>query len=155
MYLKATRPDILYDVSLLSRFTNCSTDTYFRAAKRVMRYVNGRLIFGIKFYANQKYICREVFVDNQAAIAISNNLVFHGKTKHFNIKLFYLRDLQKERSVRLKYCKSDPQLVDIFTKALPKNKFEFLREAWNLQQLKQGGRLNNCLSYCKIKSNNC
>lgn len=35
----------------------------------------------------------DVFVDNQAAIAISNNPVFHGKTKHFNIKLFFLRDV--------------------------------------------------------------
>lgn len=31
----------------------------------------------------------EVFVDNQAAIAISHNPMFHGKTKHFNIKLFF------------------------------------------------------------------
>jgi hypothetical protein len=32
----------------------------------------------------------EISVDNQAAIAISYNLVFHGKTKHFNIKLYFL-----------------------------------------------------------------
>ncbi|KAF2284783.1 hypothetical protein GH714_030364 [Hevea brasiliensis] len=37
----------------------------------------------------------EVFVDNQAAIAISYNPVFHGKTKHFNIKLFVLREIYK------------------------------------------------------------
>ncbi|KAF2285986.1 hypothetical protein GH714_009369 [Hevea brasiliensis] len=35
----------------------------------------------------------EVFVDNQAAIAISHNPVFHGKTKHFNIKFFFLRGI--------------------------------------------------------------
>ena len=72
--------------------------------------------------------CTEVFVDNQATIAISNNPVFHGKTKHFNIKLFFLREVQKEGSVDLKYCKSDLQLADILTKPLPKSKFEFLRE---------------------------
>ena len=31
----------------------------------------------------------EVFVDNQSAITISHNPVFHGKTKHFNIKFFF------------------------------------------------------------------
>ena len=86
-------------------------------------------------------------------IAISNNLVFHGKRKHFNIKFFFLRDLNKEGYVGLKYCKTDIQhqivlprrfverrfcwtkdcktdiqLADIFTKPFPKSKFEFLRE---------------------------
>ncbi|RDY10253.1 hypothetical protein CR513_05259, partial [Mucuna pruriens] len=36
----------------------------------------------------------EILVDNQAAIAISNNSVFHEKTKHFTIKLYFLRELQ-------------------------------------------------------------
>jgi len=67
--------------------------------------------------------CTEVFVDNQAAIAISNNPDFHGKTKHFNIKLFFLRDAQKEGSAGLKYCKTDLQLADIFTKVLPRSRF--------------------------------
>ena len=70
----------------------------------------------------------EVFVDNQAAIAISHNPVFHGKTKHFKIKLFFLREVQKEREVSLVYCSSEEQLADIFTKPLPANKFELLRQ---------------------------
>ncbi|KAE8729685.1 hypothetical protein F3Y22_tig00003435pilonHSYRG00123 [Hibiscus syriacus] len=43
----------------------------------------------------------EIFVDNQAAIAISHNPVFHGKTKHFNIKLFFLREVQNHGDVIL------------------------------------------------------
>ena len=70
----------------------------------------------------------EIFVDNQAAIAISHNPVFHGKTKHFNIKLFFLREVQKEEFVTLVYCKSEDQLADLFTKPLPISQFEFLRQ---------------------------
>ncbi|WVZ11324.1 hypothetical protein V8G54_015854 [Vigna mungo] len=204
MYLTTTRPDILHYVSLLSRFTNCATESHLIAAKRVLRYVKGTLNFGIKFCASQddtlqgysgsdwggsvddlksasgycflfgscvfswcckkqnilaqstaeaEFIaanaavnqalwlkkilvdlnmkqerCTEIFVDNQAAISISSNPVFHGKTKHFNIKLFFLREVQKEGTVSLTYCKSDLQLAEIFTKPLPKSKFEFLRE---------------------------
>jgi hypothetical protein len=70
----------------------------------------------------------EISVDNQAAIAISHNPVFHGKTKHFNIKLYFLREVQKNGDVRLIYCKSEEQLADLFTKPLPVNRFEFLRQ---------------------------
>ena len=41
----------------------------------------------------------EVFVDNQSAIATSHNPVFHGKTEHFNIKLFFLREVQNNVDV--------------------------------------------------------
>jgi len=48
----------------------------------------------------------KIFVDNQVAIAIFHNSVFHEKTKHFNIKLFFLREVQKEKFVTLVYCNS-------------------------------------------------
>ena len=70
----------------------------------------------------------KIFVDNQAAIAISHNPVFHGKTKHFNIKLYFLRKVQKNREVILLYYKTEDQVADIFTKPLPASKFEFLRQ---------------------------
>lgn len=69
----------------------------------------------------------EILVDNQAAIAISHNPVFHGKTKHFNIKLFFLREVQKLGDVILVYCKIEDQVADILTKPLLASKFEFLR----------------------------
>ncbi|KAI6669665.1 hypothetical protein NL676_004550 [Syzygium grande] len=31
----------------------------------------------------------EILVDNQAALAISQNHIFHGRTKHFKIKFYY------------------------------------------------------------------
>ncbi|KAK2371233.1 secreted RxLR effector protein [Trifolium repens] len=36
----------------------------------------------------------KIFVDNQAAISIANDPVFHGRTKHFKIKFFYLREVE-------------------------------------------------------------
>ena len=70
----------------------------------------------------------EVLVDNQATIAISHNPVFHGKTKHFNIKLFFLREVQKDGDITLVYCKTEEQLADIFTKPLSVSKFQLIRK---------------------------
>ncbi|RXY49382.1 hypothetical protein DD573_30005 [Klebsiella pneumoniae] len=65
-----------------------------------------------------------IFVDNQVVIAIANNPVCHGKTKHINIKVYYLIKMQQSGEVNLIYCKSKDQLADMFTKSLPINKLE-------------------------------
>ncbi|KAM7489733.1 hypothetical protein LguiB_027217 [Lonicera macranthoides] len=70
----------------------------------------------------------QIFVDNQAAISIANNLVFHGKTKYFKIKLYFLREVQREGEVQLIHCQTQNQSADILTKALPKSRYEFLRQ---------------------------
>ena len=70
----------------------------------------------------------QILVDNQAAISIANNLVFHGKTKHFKLKLYFLREVQNEGEIQLVYCKTESQNVDILTKLLPKARYEFLRQ---------------------------
>ncbi|KAH1073481.1 hypothetical protein J1N35_025809 [Gossypium stocksii] len=60
----------------------------------------------------------KILVDNQVVIAISHNPMFHGKTKHLNIKLFFLREVQKEANVMLIHCKTEKQIADVFTKPL-------------------------------------
>ncbi|KAK5786860.1 hypothetical protein PVK06_041506 [Gossypium arboreum] len=49
LYLIATRPDIMFGVSLLSRFMHCYNVIHFKAAKRILRYVKGTLSYGVKF----------------------------------------------------------------------------------------------------------
>ena len=50
MYLTATRPDLMFVVSLLSRYMERPTDLHLQATKRVLRYLKGTMDYGI-FYS--------------------------------------------------------------------------------------------------------
>jgi hypothetical protein len=57
MYLaSATRPDISYVVSKLSRFVSKPGDDHWRALERVLRYLKGTMIYGIHYTGNPKVL---------------------------------------------------------------------------------------------------
>jgi len=55
MYLTVTRPDILFAVSLLSRFMHCASEMHLRAAKKILRYIIGTLDYGVKLEKCQEF----------------------------------------------------------------------------------------------------
>ena len=204
LYLTATRPDIMFAASLLSRFMNSPSQIHFGAAKRVLRYIRGTTDFGIMYgrccepklkgyydsdwggcfddmkstsgyaftlgsgifswvskkqqsvaqsSAEAEYVSAslatsqaiwlrrimedfgekqeegtELFCDNKSAIAIAKNPVQHSRTRHIAIKHHFIRDAIEEGEIQLKFCKSEEQIADIFTKALPRDKFQQCRE---------------------------
>ncbi|KAG8480141.1 hypothetical protein CXB51_024917 [Gossypium anomalum] len=202
--LTTTRPDIMYAVSLLSRFMHCCDVVHFKAAKRVLRYLKGTLNHGVNFekakelkligYSNSDWVgsidnmkstsgyfftlgsgvfcwsskkqqtvaqstakaeyiaaaaavnqaiwlrkllydlneeqveAIEIKVDNQSAVAIAKNPVFHGKTKHFKIKYHFVREAELSKEINLVHCCSEVQLADILTKPLAVTRFEYLKK---------------------------
>jgi len=57
MYLTATRPDILFAVSILSRYMHYASVMHLKDAKRVIRYIKGTIDFGVKFKKCQTSSC--------------------------------------------------------------------------------------------------
>ena len=47
MYLTVTRPDIMYSVSLISRYMENPTEMHLLTAKRILRYLQGTKDFGL------------------------------------------------------------------------------------------------------------
>jgi hypothetical protein len=43
----------------------------------------------------------KIYVDNQAAISTANNSVFHGRTKHFKIKIYFIKEAQEKEKKKL------------------------------------------------------
>jgi transposase InsO family protein len=73
--------------------------------------------------------------DNSSSIKLSRNPIMHGRCKHIDVRYHFLRDLNKDGIIELKFCKSQDQLADIMTKALKVDSFSKLREGLGMCDL--------------------
>ncbi|GJS55670.1 retrovirus-related pol polyprotein from transposon TNT 1-94 [Tanacetum coccineum] len=67
-----------------------------------------------------------LYCDNRSAIALCCNNVQHSRSKHIDIRHHFIREQVEKGVVELYFVTTDYQLADIFTKALPREWFEFL-----------------------------
>ncbi|GJU03271.1 hypothetical protein Tco_1113609 [Tanacetum coccineum] len=73
-----------------------------------------------------KYNRIPMYYDSKSAIAISCNPVQHSKTKHIDIRYHFIKEHVEKGTVELYFVGTEYQLMDLFTKALPKERFEYL-----------------------------
>ena len=55
MYLTTTRPDIMYGVSLISRFMDSPKTLHWQAGKRILRYIAGTMNHGILYSTSNDF----------------------------------------------------------------------------------------------------
>nr|GEZ52264.1 retrovirus-related Pol polyprotein from transposon TNT 1-94 [Tanacetum cinerariifolium] len=67
-----------------------------------------------------------IYCDLKSAIAISCNPVQHSRTKHIAVRYHFIKEHVEKGMIELYFVKTDYQLADIFTKALPVDKFNYL-----------------------------
>nr|GEV97225.1 retrovirus-related Pol polyprotein from transposon TNT 1-94 [Tanacetum cinerariifolium] len=68
-----------------------------------------------------------IFYDNTSALVISNNLVVHSRTKHIDIRYYFIRDHILKGEIELHFIPTEYQLADIFTKPLDEPTFTKLK----------------------------
>jgi hypothetical protein len=76
-----------------------------------------------------------LFEDNQGAIALINDFRFSERTKHVDIRYFFIREKVAEGEFKVEYCTTALMLADIFTKALGRIAFERIRAFLGLSDL--------------------
>jgi hypothetical protein len=69
-----------------------------------------------------------IFCDKQSCIKMTENLVFHDKMKHIEMRYHYIHDMMQKGVVKLQYVGTDEQVADVLTKPLSRVKFEYFRE---------------------------
>lgn len=74
-----------------------------------------------------------LFVDNQSAIKLIKNPVYHKRTKHIDVRYNYVREKYEENQIDIKFVPTNDQISDIFTKALSPNKFEMFRSGLGME----------------------
>ncbi|GJV90929.1 retrovirus-related pol polyprotein from transposon TNT 1-94 [Tanacetum coccineum] len=74
-----------------------------------------------------------LYSDSQSAIALSCNIVQHSRTKHIVVRYYFIKEQVENEVVEIYFVKIDYQLADIFTKALARERFEFLIKRLGMQ----------------------
>nr|GEY17202.1 retrovirus-related Pol polyprotein from transposon TNT 1-94 [Tanacetum cinerariifolium] len=67
-----------------------------------------------------------MYCDSKAAISISCNPVQHSRTKHIDVRYHFIKEKVEKGIVELFFVGTEYQLADLFTKALPKDRFKYL-----------------------------
>lgn len=207
-----SRPDIMFAVSMVSRYLNCYDHTHYAVVKKIMKYLKETKDYGLNYtsmmqhqvegysdadYANdtttrrsmtgyvfmkngaavtwasqrqasvalstteaefmaacaatkeamwirqllkdigeykQNLICLNI--DNQSAICVIKNVDYHKRCKHIEVRYNFVKERYVDKQIDLNYICTNEQNADIFTKALPKDRFQYLRTKLGVCKMK-------------------
>ncbi|GJZ86360.1 retrovirus-related pol polyprotein from transposon TNT 1-94 [Tanacetum coccineum] len=76
-----------------------------------------------------------MYCDNQSAIALCCNSVQHSRSKHIDIRHHFIKEQVEKKVVELYFVETKYQLADIFTKALPRERFATLLPLLGVKQM--------------------
>ena len=63
-----------------------------------------------------------LLIDNQSAMALAKNAVFHDHTKHIAIRHHFIREKIDDEEITLQYIPTNEQVADVLTKPLMREK---------------------------------
>ncbi|GJU16592.1 hypothetical protein Tco_1144558, partial [Tanacetum coccineum] len=76
-----------------------------------------------------------LYYDNKSAIALCYNNVQHSRAKHIDVCYHFIKEQLENRIVELYFVWTQYQLADVFTKPLPRERFNFLIEKLGMRSM--------------------
>nr|GEU42851.1 uncharacterized mitochondrial protein AtMg00810-like [Tanacetum cinerariifolium] len=136
MYLTSSRPDIVHDTCLCSRYQVKPTEKHLKEVKRIFRYLWKTVNTGLWYSKDSGFeLIGFSDADYAGSIAISCNPVQHSRTKHIAVRYHFIKEHVEKGTIELYFVKTDYQLANIFTKALPSDCFNYLVHRLGMRSL--------------------
>ncbi|GJZ27730.1 retrovirus-related pol polyprotein from transposon TNT 1-94 [Tanacetum coccineum] len=140
MCLTASRLDIAFATFVCARYQARPMVKHLKEVKRIFRYLRKSYNMGLWYPKDSGFELiaysdvdharlqsdSDIYCDSKNAIAISCNPVHHSKSKHINIRYHFIREHVEKGTVEIYFVGTEYQLADLFTKALLKERFEYL-----------------------------
>ncbi|GJT81614.1 hypothetical protein Tco_1055956 [Tanacetum coccineum] len=76
-----------------------------------------------------------MYCDNKSAIALCCNNVQHSRAKHIDVCYHFIKEQVENGIIELYFIRTEYQLADIFTKPLPRERFNFLIEKLGMRSM--------------------
>ncbi|KAL3623658.1 hypothetical protein CASFOL_032474 [Castilleja foliolosa] len=75
-----------------------------------------------------------VHCDNQSALHLAKNPIFHERSKHIDVRLHFIREVVSRNEVLLEKIRTDENPADMLTKVLPTVKFKYCLETIQVKE---------------------
>ncbi|GKA02332.1 retrovirus-related pol polyprotein from transposon TNT 1-94 [Tanacetum coccineum] len=124
LYLTASRPNLQFAICMCARYQARPTKKHLHAVKRIFRYLKGTVNRGL-WYPKDSSIALTAFADADHAGCQDTRRSTSGSMQFLGDRLFSW-SLKRQKSAAISSTESKYQLADIFTKALARERIEFL-----------------------------
>lgn len=104
-----------------------------------MAHATSEVIWLHNLLQNLQFFCSSptiLYCDNQAALYLAANPVFHERTKHIEVDCHFIREHLQNGLIKTEFLPTKQQQADILTKALGSKKFQDLSDKIGVHQLK-------------------
>ncbi|GJZ36748.1 retrovirus-related pol polyprotein from transposon TNT 1-94 [Tanacetum coccineum] len=124
MYLTSSRPDLIYVVCLCARYQAKPTEKHLNVVKRIFRYLKGTINMGL-CYSKDTGMSMIAYADSDHAKCQDTRRSTSGSAQI----------LVENGIVELYFVRTEYQLADIFTKPLPRERFNFLIDKLGMRSM--------------------
>ncbi|GKF76590.1 hypothetical protein Tco_0229060 [Tanacetum coccineum] len=76
-----------------------------------------------------------LYCENKSTIALCCNNVQHSRAKHIDIRYHFIKEQVENGIMELYFVLTEYQLADIFTKMLPRERFNFLIDKLGMKSM--------------------
>nr|GEV89630.1 hypothetical protein [Tanacetum cinerariifolium] len=172
LYLTASRPDLQFAICMCARYQARPTEKHFHAVKRIFQYLRGTVNRGLWYPKDSSIALTAFVDADHAGCqntrqSISSSLQFLGDrliswsskrqksaaissteaeyialSKYIDIRYHFIKEHVENGVIKLYFVNTECQLADLFTKALGRDRIEFLinklgMRSFTLETLKQ------------------